>query len=63
MKNPVKNIIRIKILNNPKVNENTSLFVFDFKLKATNIGMMGKMHGDNIEITPLKKESIGSISI
>ena len=63
MKNPVRNIIRMKMLNKPKVNDSISLFVFDLRLKATNMGMIGRMHGDNMEITPVKKEIMGIISI
>ena len=47
----------------PHVNEIISDFVFDFRLKATNMGITGRMQGDNIEITPVKKEINGRISI
>ncbi len=63
VKNPVNNIITTKMLRRPKMNDAISIFVFDFKLKARIIGMMGNMHGDNIEITPVKKERKGRISI
>lgn len=63
VKNPVRNIMATKILKSPKTNASISVFVFVFKLKATNIGIIGKIHGDNIEITPVKKEMKGSISI
>jgi hypothetical protein len=53
----------MKILNKPKVNDSISLFVFDLRLKARNMGMIGRMHGDNMEITPVKKEMMGIISI
>lgn len=53
----------MKMLNKPKVNDSISLFVFDLRLKATNMGMIGRMHGDNMEITPVKKEIMGIISI
>ena len=39
------------------------VFVLEFKLKPTNIGNIGSMHGDNIEITPVKKEIRGNKSI
>ena len=63
MKNPVKNIMIKKILPKPSANENISLFDLVFKLKATNIGIIGKIHGDKIEIIPVKNEIKGSISI
>jgi hypothetical protein len=52
-----------KMLKRPNVNDTISLLDFVFKLKATNIGITGRMQGDNIEITPVKKEINGSISI
>ena len=63
VKNPVRNITIMNMLNNPRWNDNISLLLFDFKLKATKIGMIGKMHGDSIEITPVRKEMNGIISI
>jgi hypothetical protein len=63
VKNPVRNIMTTNILNRPNVNDTISLFDLVFRLKATNIGITGRMHGDNIEITPVKKEIKGSISI
>jgi hypothetical protein len=63
VKNPVRNIIAMKMLKRPTVNESISVFVFVFKLKATKIGMIGKMHGERMEITPVKKEIKGRISI
>ena len=53
----------IKTVNKPKVNENNSLLFSEFKLKATNMGIIGRMHGDNIEITPVKNDIKGNISI
>jgi len=53
----------VNIKNNPKVNDMISAVLFDFKLKAKNIGKIGSMHGDNIEMTPIKKEINGKISI
>ena len=63
VKNPVRSIITRKMLNNPAVNDTISLFDFVFRLKATNMGITGSMQGDNIEITPVKKEIKGNISI
>ena len=51
------------MLPKPKVNENISLFDLVFKLKATKIGIIGKIQGDSIDITPVKKEITGRISI
>ena len=53
----------MRLRNNPKANEMISGVLFDFKLKAKNIGKIGNMHGDNIEITPMKKEINGKTSI
>ena len=50
----------VKIKNKPKVKESNSNLVFDFKLKPMKIG---KIQGDNIEITPVKKEIKGTTSI
>jgi hypothetical protein len=47
----------------PKTNEIISAFDLAFKLNATNIGMTGSMQGESIEITPVKKEIRGRISI
>ncbi len=63
MKNPVRKTIIVKIENKPAVNERISALVFDFKLKPINIGNIGSMHGDNIEMTPVKKEIKGNTSI
>jgi hypothetical protein len=63
VKNPVRRTITRKTLNSPKVNETISLFDFVFRLKATNMGITGRIQGDNIEITPVKKEIRGNISI
>lgn len=63
VKNPVRMIMTTKMLKRPEMNEMISIFVFDFKLNATIMGMIGSMQGDNIEITPVKKEIKGSISI
>lgn len=56
MKNPVKNIIKTKTLEMPKMNDSNSVFDFEFTLTATKIGSIGRIHGDNTEITPVKKE-------
>jgi hypothetical protein len=53
----------VNIENKPKVKDMISAVLFDFKLKAKNIGKIGSIHGDNIEITPIKKEINGKISI
>lgn len=53
----------VNIENNPKANDMISAVLFDFKLKPKNIGKIGNMHGDNIEITPMKKEINGKTSI
>ena len=63
MKNPVKKIITVKTENKPRTKDTISNFDFDFKLKAINIGKIGSIHGDNIEITPIKKEISGNTSI
>ena len=53
----------VKMLNKPNTNDNSSAFDLVFKLKPTIIGKVGIMQGDNIEITPVKNEIIGIISI
>ncbi len=63
MKNPVKTIIIKKMLPKPSAKEKISLLDLAFKLNATNMGMTGKIHGDNIEIIPVKKEIKGNSSI
>ena len=63
VKNPVRSIITREMLSNPNVKDMISLFDFVFKLKATNMGITGRIQGDNIEITPVKKEIKGNISI
>ena len=63
MKKPVKNIIKTNIDNNPKMNDSRFDFDLDFRLTLTKIGKIGKMHGDNIEITPVVNEISGRISI
>lgn len=63
MKKPVKKIIKTKIDNKPKMNDNKFDFDLDFRLTLTKIGKIGKMQGDNIEITPVVKEISGRISI
>jgi hypothetical protein len=63
VKNPVKKIIKVKMLNNPKIKENISAFDLVFRLNPTIIGKVGMMQGDNTEITPVKNETIGIISI
>ena len=56
-------MITVKIENKPKLKDMSSVFVFEFKLNPMNIGNIGSMHGDNIEITPVKKEIMGNKSI
>ena len=56
-------MITVKIENKPKANERISIFDLDFRLNAIKIGKIGNMHGDNIEITPMKKEINGNASI
>ena len=51
------------MLNNPRMKDNISTFDLAFRLKPTIIGKVGIIHGDNIEITPVKNEIIGIISI
>ena len=51
------------MLNNPKIKDNISAFDLVFKLNPTIIGIVGMMQGENIEITPVKNEIIGIISI
>ena len=63
VKNPVKKNIKAKMLNNPKLKENISAFDLVFRLNPTIIGKVGMMQGDNTEITPVKNETIGIISI
>ena len=63
MKKPVRNITKTNIDNKPKIKDIRFSLDLDFKLTLTKIGKMGKMHGDNIEITPVVKEIKGSISI
>jgi hypothetical protein len=63
VKKPVRNITKTNIDNKPKIKDIRFSLDLDFKLTLTKIGKMGKMHGDNIEITPVVKEIKGSISI
>ncbi len=56
-------MISVKMLNNPSIKDTISAFDLVFKLKPTIMGMVGMMQGDNIEITPVKNEIIGIISI
>lgn len=63
VKKPVKNIITKKIDPKPNMNDIISFFDLVLRLKATNNGIIGKMQGDSIEITPVKKETKGRISI
>ena len=56
-------MIIVKMLNNPSIKDNISAFDFVFKLNPTIIGIVGIIQGDNIEITPVKNEIIGIISI
>ena len=63
MKKPVRNITKTNIDNKPKIKDIRFSLDLDFKLTLTKIGKIGKMHGDNIEITPVVKEIKGSISI
>ena len=63
VKNPVRNIIKTKIDINPATNDKRFSFDLDFRLTLTKIGNIGRMHGDNIEITPVEKEIKERISI
>ncbi len=63
VKNAVRNMISVNIEKSPKVNETISIFGLDFRLNPINIGKIGRMQGDNIEITPVKKEIRGNTSI
>jgi len=63
VKKPVKKIIKTNIDNKPKMNDNRFDFDLDFRLTLTKIGKIGKMQGDNIEITPVVNEISGRISI
>ena len=63
MKNPVKRIMATKTLNKPQIKEKSSIFDLELRLTPTKIGIIGKIHGDNIEIIPVKKEKNGKISI
>jgi hypothetical protein len=63
VKNPVRSTTTKKMLPMPKMKDNISLLDFALRLKATKIGMIGNMHGESIEITPVKKEIKGKISI
>lgn len=45
------------------MNDNRFDFDLDFRLTLTKIGKIGKMQGDNIEITPVVNEISGRISI
>ena len=53
----------VKMLNKPNINDNSSAFDLVFNPTPTIIGRVGMMQGDNIEITPVKNETIGIISI
>ena len=56
-------MITVNIENKPKLKARISAFVLEFKLKPIKIGNIGSIHGDNIEITPVKKEIRGNKSI
>lgn len=63
VKNPVKKIITININKRPVTNDKRFSLDLDLRLTLTKIGKIGRMHGDNIEITPVAKEIKGRISI
>ena len=63
MKKAVRKITRANMLKSPQTKAISSDLVRVFRLKATNIGIIGRMQGDSIEITPVKKEIKGRISI
>ena len=63
MKNPVRNIIRTNIDRSPAINDKRFSLDLDLRLTLTKIGKIGRMQGDNIEITPVVKEIKGRISI
>lgn len=62
VKKPVRSIIIINALINPDIYENR-LFLSKFRLTLTKIGKIGKIQGDNTEMTPVKNDIIGIISI
>ena len=49
-------MITVKIENKPQLKDTSSYLVLEFKLNPINIGNIGSIHGDNIEITPVKKK-------
>lgn len=63
VKNPVRNMITIKMVRSPPMKENSSLLDLDLRLTLTKIGRIGRMQGDNIDITPVVKEIKGRTSI
>ena len=63
VKKPVRNIMTMKMLPNPIMNDAISPLDLELRLKATKRGMIGRIHGDNIEIIPVKKDITGNISI
>ena len=56
-------MISVKIKKSPKLKDMISDFGLDFMLKPIKIGKIGSMHGDSIEMTPVKKEIKGNTSI
>lgn len=63
VKNPVRNMIIIKMVRSPLMKENSSLLDLDFRLTLTKIGRIGRMQGDNMDITPVVNEIKGRTSI
>lgn len=63
MKYTVANRIIIKIANKPKINEIISVFFLFLRLNPINIGKIGKIQGERIEITHVKKETNRTSSI
>ena len=53
----------VNMLNSPNMKDTISAFDSAFRLKPAIIGKVGRIQGDNIEITPVKNEIIGIISI
>ena len=63
VKKPVRKITTKKMVSKPRMNEINSPLDLDFRLTLTKMGRMGKMQGDNIDITPVENEINGRISI
>ena len=59
----MRNITAMKIVMSPPIKDSNSSFDLDLRLKIKKIGKIGKIQGDNMDITPVVNEISGRISI